>query len=86
MVAPNGAMEFGHFGKINIYNLGVLLRQDLLPAEYRTSKVATLRWQIYRLAGKLVYHGRQWTLKIETDGEKLAMLMAARQRCYELSG
>ena len=68
------------------YNLGVLLKQDLLPAEYRRSKVATLRWQIYRLAGKLVYHGRQWTLKIKTDGEKLAMLMAVRLRCYELSG
>ena len=68
------------------YNLGVLLKEDVLPEEYRRSKIATLRWQIYRLAGKLVRHGRQWILRVKTDAEKLAMLMSARQKCYELSG
>lgn len=64
------------------YNLGVLLKADLLPEQYRKSKVATLRWQIYRLAGKLVRHGRQWTLKVKSDAEKLAMLMSVREKCY----
>jgi hypothetical protein len=63
------------------YNLGVLLKADLLPEQYRNSKVATLRWQIYRLAGKLVRHGRQWTLKVKSDAEKLAMLMSVREKC-----
>jgi hypothetical protein len=66
------------------YNLGVLLKEDLLPEQYRRSKVATLRWQIYRLAGKLVRHGRQWTLKVKSDGEKLAMLISAREKCCQL--
>jgi hypothetical protein len=64
------------------YNLGLLLKADLLPEQYRKSKVATLRWQIYRLAGKLVRHGRQWTLKVKTEAEKLAMLMSVREKCY----
>jgi Transposase DDE domain group 1 len=68
------------------YNLGVLLKEEVLPVEYRKAKVATLRWQIYRLAGKLVRHGRQWTLKIKSDAQKLAALMSGRQRCYQLSG
>jgi hypothetical protein len=68
------------------YNLGVLLKEDVLPDEYRRSQVATLRWQIYRLAGKLVRHGRQWTLKVKSDAKKLAMLISAREACYLLSG
>ncbi len=67
------------------YNLGVLLRAELLPQQYRHSTVQTLRWQLYRLAGKLVRHGRQWILKVRTESEKLALLLALRKKCFELS-
>ena len=66
------------------YNLGVLLKAELLPAEYRHSTVQTLRWKLYRLAGKLVRHGRQWFLKVRTESEKLALLLAMRKKCFEL--
>lgn len=67
------------------YNLGVLLKGEVLPPEYRHSTVQTLRWQLYRLAAKLVRHGRQWILKVRTDSEKLALLLAVRKKCYQLS-
>ena len=67
------------------YNLGVLLKAELLPEQYRHSTVQTLRWQLYRLAGKLVRHGRQWYLKVRTESEKLALLLAMRKKCFELS-
>ena len=67
------------------YNLSLVLKASLLPPEYRHSSVATLRWKLYRVAGKLVRHARAWVLKVRTEGEKLALLEAARQRCYELS-
>ena len=67
------------------YNLGVLLKAQLLPAQYRHSTVQTLRWQLYRLAAKLVWHGRQWILKVRTESEKLALLLALRKKCFELS-
>jgi Transposase DDE domain group 1 len=67
------------------YNLGVLLKAQLLPEEYRHSTVQTLRWQLYRLAGKLVRHGRQWSLKVRTSSEKLALLLAMRKKCLALS-
>ena len=38
------------------YNLSLVLKAQLLPPEYRHSSVGTLRWKLYRLAGKLVRH------------------------------
>lgn len=67
------------------YNLGLVLKAELLPAAYRHCTVQSLRWQLYRLAGKLVRHGRQWFLKIRTDSEKLALLMRVRQKCFASS-
>lgn len=66
------------------YNLGLLLKAQLLPPEFRNVTVATLRWQLYRLAGKLIRHARVWVLQLKTDGEKLALLLAVRKRCVEL--
>ncbi len=65
--------------------MSLVLKAKLLPPEYRQVSVATLRWKVYRLAGKLVRHARAWVLKVRTEGEKLALLEAARQKCYELS-
>jgi hypothetical protein len=67
------------------YNLGVLLKAELLPEQYRHCTVQTLRWQLYRLAGKLVRHGRQWSLKVRTNSERLALLLAMRKKCFALS-
>jgi hypothetical protein len=67
------------------YNLGLVLKAQLLPAEYRHASVATLRWKLYRVAGKLVRHSRAWVLKVRTESAKLALLVALRQRCYEWS-
>ena len=67
------------------YNLGVLMKAQLLPAPYGHCTVQTLRWQLYRLAAKLVRHGRQWILKVRTESEKLALLLALRKKCFELS-
>ncbi len=67
------------------YNLGFVLKAEVLPAEYRHRTVQTLRWQLYRFAGKLVRHGRQRFLKVRTEGEKLALLLAVRQKCFSLA-
>jgi Transposase DDE domain group 1 len=66
------------------YNLAQLLKRRVLPAGYRTSTVATLRWKVYRLAGKLVRHARGWMLQIKADLEKWSLLQSARVRCATL--
>lgn len=67
------------------YNLGLILKAQLLPAEYRHTTVATLRWKLYRLAGKLVRHAGSWVLKVRTESEKLALLAAVREKCFAMT-
>ena len=45
------------------YNLFALLRH-LLPGSWSRSRAPMVRLRLIALAGKLVYHGRQWTLKL----------------------
>ena len=66
------------------YNLAQLLKRQVLPAAYRTATVATLRWKVYRLAGKLVRHARGWRLQIKADLEKWRLLQSARLCCATL--
>jgi len=66
------------------YNLAQLLKRRVLPASYRTATVATLRWKVYRLAGKLVRHARAVILQIKADTEKWLLLQSARLRCAYL--
>ena len=66
------------------YNLARLLKRQVLPVAYRTATVATLRWKVYRLAGKLVRHARGWMLQIKVDLEKWRLLQSARVCCATL--
>ena len=68
------------------YNLAQLLKRRVLPESYRTVTVATLRWKLYRLAGKLVRHARGWMLQIKADLEKWLLLQSARVCCATLRG
>ena len=68
------------------YNLAQLLKRRVLPESYRTVTGATLRWKLYRLAGKLVRHARGWMLQIKADLEKWLLLQSARVCCATLRG
>jgi hypothetical protein len=63
------------------YNLAQLLKRQVLPESYRTATLATLRWKVYRLAGKLVRHARGLILQIKADTEKWLLLQGARLQC-----
>jgi len=63
------------------YNLAQLLKQRVLPAAYGPATLATLRWKVYRLAGKLVRHARGLILQIKADTEKWLLLQSARVQC-----
>ncbi len=66
------------------YNVGQLLKGQVLPESYRTVTVATLRWKLYRVAGKLVRHARCWLLRIKADLEKWRLFQSARVCCARL--
>lgn len=67
------------------YNLAQLLKRRVLPEAYRTATVATLRWKVYRLAGKLVRHARGWVLRVKADWEKWKLLQSVRRGCAALA-
>jgi Transposase DDE domain group 1 len=67
------------------YNLAQLLKRQVLPESYRQVTVATLRWKLYRLAGKLVRHARAWILQVKADTEKWLLVESARRRCAALA-
>ena len=67
------------------YNLAQLLKRRVLPESYGTATVATLRWKIYRLAGKLVRHARCWVLRVKAGLDKLEVLHSARLGCAKLA-
>ena len=67
------------------YNLAELLKRQVLPEPYRTATLATLRWKLYRVAGKLVRHARRWTLQVKAEVEKWRLLQSARRRCAALA-
>jgi len=66
------------------YNLAQLITRRVLPESYRTAPLATLRWKVYRLAGKLVRHARGLILQIKADTEKWLLLQSARLECARL--
>ena len=66
------------------YNLAQTLKRRALPGSYRTATIATLRWKVYRLAGKLVRSARGWMLRTKADLEKWRLLQSARLCCATL--
>jgi Transposase DDE domain group 1 len=86
---PCGQLEANalYFGiGVLAYNLAELLKRRVLPESYRTVTVATLRWKVYRLAGKLVRHARRVILQVKADAEKWLLLHSARLQCALLKG
>ncbi len=47
-------------------NLMALLRA-MLPAQWGRSRAITVRWRYYAMAGQIVRHARQWTLKVNPE-------------------
>jgi hypothetical protein len=66
------------------YNLGQLSKGRVLPASFRTVTVTTLRWKVYRLAGKVVRHAHGWVVRIKADLEKWRLFQSAGVCCATL--
>ena len=49
------------------YNLFLLQQSLALPPEFESSTIATVRWQLYQLAAKVVTHARNIVVKVAAD-------------------
>lgn len=63
------------------YNMFVLQKKHLLPEEFRTKTIGTLRWSLIGIAGKVVRHGRRLWLLLATTWDKLSLYHRMRKGC-----
>lgn len=61
-------------------NLGQGMKLLFLDPEWKSKTVATLRWQLIQVAGRLIRHGRRLTLRLAASWEKFSLLVELRRR------
>ncbi len=66
------------------YNLFQAMKLLSLPIWWRTATVATVRWKLYQIAGRLVYHARRIVLKLAATAEKINLFRQVCDRCWQL--
>ena len=66
------------------YNLFQALKLLGLPAWWRTATIATVRWRLYQVAARLVYHARQVLLRLATSAGKINLFRQVRYRCFQV--
>ena len=65
-----------------VYNTTVIMKERLLPEEYRTKTIETIRWSIVNIAGRLVNHGRRLVLLLASTVDKLMLYERVRDNCF----
>jgi hypothetical protein len=66
------------------YNLFQALKLLGLPTWWRTSTIATVRWKLYQVAARLVYHAHQVVLKLAASVDKINLFLKVCHRCLEV--
>ncbi len=65
-----------------VYNTTVIMKEHLLPEEYGTKTIETIRWSIVNIAGRLVNHGRRLVLLLASTIDKLLLYERMRDSCF----
>lgn len=81
--------EFGAnavFFRIGVlaYNLFLGFKRLACPAAWAPQTIATIRWKLVQVAGRIVQHAGQMVLKLRVEAEALAGFRVIRQRCAAL--
>lgn len=85
---PSGdyAANAMHFAiGIMTYNLFLVQRLLTMPVHWQTKTIASIRWCLIEVGGKLIQHGRALILKLATSVQKYQPYQEMRRRTYALS-
>jgi hypothetical protein len=66
------------------YNLFQAMKLLSLPVWWRTATIATVRWRLYQVAGRLVYHARRILLKLSASIEKINLFRQVCDKCLQM--
>jgi hypothetical protein len=67
------------------YNLFIGFKRLSCPEVWIKHTIATFRWKMIQVAGRIVRHAGRVTLKLSADNEKFELFQGIRQRIYEMS-
>ncbi len=67
------------------YNLFLGFRRLACPEAWCRHTIATFRWKLIQIAGRIVHHAGQIVLKLRVETDLLGLIQGIRQRCYEES-
>ena len=67
------------------YNLFIGFKRLLCPESWARHTIATFRWKMVQVAGRIVKHAGEVVLKLMIDLEKLELFQGIRKRSFELS-
>lgn len=66
------------------YNLFIGFKRLACPAAWAPQTIATVRWKLVQVAGRILRHAGQVVLRLVLDAEALACWRTIRQRCWVL--
>ena len=66
------------------YNLFQSMKLLSLPVYWRTATIATVRWKLYQVAGRLVHHARRLVLKLAVSLDKIHLFRLVSGKCCQL--
>ena len=64
-----------------VYNTFIMIKTHLLPEEFKTKTIETIRWSIINIAGKFINHGRRLVLLLASTADKLLLYNRMRNDC-----
>jgi hypothetical protein len=66
-------------------NLFIGFKRLSCPEPWMKQTIATFRWKMVQIAGRIVKHAGRSVLKLMIDLERLELFKGIRQKCFELS-
>jgi len=66
------------------YNLFIGFKRLACPAAWASQTIATVRWKLVQVAGRILRHAGQVVLRLVLEAEALACWRTIRQRCWAL--
>jgi hypothetical protein len=67
------------------YNLFIGFRRLACPESWAKHTIATFRWKMIQVAGRIVKHAGQLVLKLMVDAETVEVFRTIRKKAFELS-
>jgi hypothetical protein len=68
------------------YNLFIGFKRLACPAAWAAHTIATVRWRLLQVAGRIIRHAGQVILTLVVEAETLALFHGIRRQCWTLSG